>query len=171
MNLIRQLLKYIAFRIVSIGNQYITEKNFRKLKVGQNVVIYDVSFEGNIQIGDYTYINERSRIDTGPNSMIQIGKHCAIGRNVHITAKTHDLYQPTTDEVHETILHRESDIQIGDYVWIGDNVVVTPGVTIGDRAVVGANSLVSRDIKPFEIVGGTPIRHIRFNRKHYKWVD
>ena len=117
-------------------------------------------------IGSNSYFNYSCRIDSGQNSKITIGRHCAVGRWVHITSKTHALEFPTTAEDNFQIGHKESDVKIGDYVWIGDHVYVGPGVTIGDYAIIGANSMVNRDVQPFEIVGGVPARHIRFNTEH-----
>lgn len=50
---------------------------------------------------------------------------------------------------------------VGNDVWIGQNVTVLPGVHIGDGAIIGANSVVSKDVAPYHIVGGNPIRVIR----------
>ena len=50
---------------------------------------------------------------------------------------------------------------IGNDVWIGINAVIMRGVTIGDGAVIGANTVVSRDVPPYAIVGGNPAQHIR----------
>ena len=120
-------------------------------------------------IGEFTYINEFSRIDSGKCSKVTIGRHCAIGRFVHITSKTHSLLSPTTDENTLVIEQEEDDVFIGNYVWIGDKVTILPGVKIGDYAIVGAHSLVTRDVRPFEIVGGAPASHIRFNLTHYRY--
>jgi len=51
--------------------------------------------------------------------------------------------------------------RIGDNVWCGAHVVVTSGVTIGERAVVGANSVVTSDVAPYSIVGGVPARVLK----------
>jgi acetyltransferase-like isoleucine patch superfamily enzyme len=51
--------------------------------------------------------------------------------------------------------------RIGDNVWCGVNVVVTTGVTIGDRCVIGANSVVTSDIPPYSVAAGVPARVIR----------
>jgi len=51
--------------------------------------------------------------------------------------------------------------RIGDNVWCGANVVVTSGVTIGERCVIGANSVVTADIPPFSIAAGAPAQVIR----------
>jgi chloramphenicol O-acetyltransferase type B len=59
---------------------------------------------------------------------------------------------------------KSADVTIGDYVWIGAGSYIGPGIVIGDGAIVGANSVVHRAVEPNEIVGGSPLRHIRFKR-------
>ena len=54
------------------------------------------------------------------------------------------------------------DIIIGNDVWFGENVTVMSGVKIGDGAVVGTNSTVVRDVKPYSIIGGHPAKHIKW---------
>jgi acetyltransferase-like isoleucine patch superfamily enzyme len=140
-----------------------------KFRLPESVSFFNISIEGNLTIGDFTYINDYTRIDTGLHAKIKIGKHCAIGRYVHITAKTHSMRRPTRDDLHGTHETVEGDINIGDCVWIGDHVVILPGVTIGDHAVVGAHTLVKSDVKPFEVVAGVPAKHIRINTDHYQY--
>lgn len=166
---IKYIIKRCLADLVSLGQQYEEEEKMRKYGFPISVSVYNVSVEGNVSIGEHTYINEYSRIDAGTKSYVKIGRHCAIGRNVHITSKTHDLNRPTTDETHTTILHKESSVSIGSYVWIGDKVTILPGVEIGDYAIIGAHSLVTKSVKEFEIVGGIPAKHIRFNTTHYKY--
>ena len=55
----------------------------------------------------------------------------------------------------------KGDTVIGNDVWIGQNATIIPGVHIGDGAIIGANSLVSKDVEPYTIVAGNPIRIIR----------
>jgi acetyltransferase-like isoleucine patch superfamily enzyme len=150
-----------------LGQQYTDEKTKRKFSLPDSVSICRVSLDGHVVIGERTYINEGSRVDSGPKTSVKIGKHCAIGRYVHITAKTHDLHQPTTDETHGEIPNLELDVNIGDFVWIGDKVTILPGVTIGNFAVIAAHAVVNEDVKDFEMVGGIPAKHIRFNSSHY----
>lgn len=122
-------------------------------------------------IGEHTYINDYSRIDSGDSSKVVIGRHCAIGRYVHITSKSHDLTQPTTDELHSTIRQKEADVIIGNYVWIGDKVTILPGVRIGDYSVVAAHAVVTKSVNNFEIVGGIPAKVIRINSAHYNFPN
>jgi len=166
---LKNIIKKSCAKILDIGLQYKEENKKRDFLLPHSVNVYNVSLEGNVSIDEFTYVNEGSRIDTGPNASVKIGKHCAIGRHVHITSKTHDLRQPTTDKLNSTILHKESDVIIGDYVWIGDKVTILPNVKIGDFAIIGANSLVTKSVKPFEVVGGVPARHIKFNMNHYQY--
>ena len=56
----------------------------------------------------------------------------------------------------------EKKIVIGNDVWIGANVSIMPGVTIGDGAVVGAGAVVTKDVAPYEVVGGVPAHHIKY---------
>lgn len=151
---------------MTAGWRYHIEHQRHYFKLPKSVSFYAISLEGNLVIGEHTYINDFTRIDSGSNSTVTIGKHCAIGRFVHITSKTHSFFQPTTDENHSAISEVEKDVVIGNYVWIGDKAIILPGVTIGDYAVIGAFALVSNDVKSFEVVGGIPAKHIRFNTEH-----
>jgi len=57
---------------------------------------------------------------------------------------------------------RPASINIGNDVWIGRDVSLKPGITIGDGAIIGARSVVTKDVKPYEMVAGNPARHVRF---------
>jgi acetyltransferase-like isoleucine patch superfamily enzyme len=58
-------------------------------------------------------------------------------------------------------LYSKGGVRIGDRVWIGSKVSILPGVEIGEGAVIGANSVVSKDVPPFSIVGGVPARVLK----------
>ena len=51
---------------------------------------------------------------------------------------------------------------IGNDVWIGQSTIILSGVTIGDGAIIGANSLVTKDVKPYAVVGGNPAKLIKY---------
>lgn len=58
-----------------------------------------------------------------------------------------------------------SSLTVGDYVWIGANALVLPSVTeIGEGAVIAAGSVVSHNVKPYEVVGGVPAKHLRMRK-------
>jgi acetyltransferase-like isoleucine patch superfamily enzyme len=99
---------------------------------------------------------------------ITIGAYCLFGANVMISTTTHRFRDNPAwlirdqDEAMTTRTARPADyslpVVIGDDCWIGWGAAIMPGVTIGRGAVVGANSVVSRDIGPYEIHGGVPNR-------------
>jgi maltose O-acetyltransferase len=167
----KKSIKSILSYLFQLARQYERESLYKNFNIPSSVAFNELSLEGSVTIGEHTYLNDFTRLDSGLNSKISIGKHCAIGRFVHITSKTHDLKRPTTDSNITTILHNEADVIVGNCVWIGDHATILPGVVIGDYAVIGAHSLVKQNVRPFEIVGGIPARHIRFNTRHEKFSE
>ena len=142
----------------------------KKYSCGEGVSLSTHGFlDGNIEIGDHTYINQGFRIKSGDNSKVTIGKNCAIGRFLSCASITHDLVRPTADLRHQSHLTKEENITIGDEVWIGDHVTILPGIVIGNNSVIGAHAVVTKNVKDFEIVGGVPAKHIGFNNNHYKF--
>ncbi len=164
---LKRWVLFFASRIISWANEYKKVRQRKKYNFAPSVRLENVSLIGNVEIGENTYINEGSVLSSGDISKVKIGRHCAIGRYVHITAKTHSLQFPTSDENYASHKHIEKDTVIGNYVWIGDKAFIKEGISVGDYAIIGANSVVIKDVKPFEIVGGAPAKHIRFNTEHY----
>ncbi len=114
-----------------------------------------------IQIGKDTFISPKAHIDRHFGSKVIIGNNCYITRNVVILNHT-DTCKGGPNSIWVTqgggrIL---KDVIIGDNVFIGVNSVILPGVTIGKNAVVGALSLVNRDIPANTVWAGVPIRYI-----------
>ena len=101
----------------------------------------------NVTIGDRSVIQGGGTLDAW--TTISIGKNVILNDGVALLAGSHDVNSPTFDGVRKPIL-------VGDYAWLTRNVVVLPGVTVGDRAVVGVNSVVTRDVEPRQIVAGNP---------------
>ena len=141
----------------------------------------------NIIIGDYTYYNTEKNAENFENDCVIyhykefgdkliIGKFCSIGENVKfmMNAANHNLNAITTypftaimekekgiNTKHLSELPNKGDTVIGNDVWIGMNSLIMPGVHIGDGAVIGANSVVAKNVEPYTIVAGNPIREIR----------
>lgn len=115
-------------------------------------VYFDYGY--NTFIGDHFYSNHNLTVlDTGK---ITIGNHVYIGPNVGLYAPAHPLDANTRNMG----LEFASAITIGNDVWIGGSVCILPGVTIGDGAVIGAGSVVTRDIPPNVVAVGNPCRPI-----------
>jgi maltose O-acetyltransferase len=119
---------------------------------GLDTILYG---NGIISIGEYTYIGRDGFVVSNPaEAKIVIGTHCAISHSVHIRTAKYDTVVHFKDAL-ESPLHW-GNIKIGDYVWIGAHVVICGGVTIGDNSIIGANSVVTKDIPPDSIYGGVP---------------
>ena len=84
---------------------------------------------------------------------VQIGNHFHSGKNVILLTQNHN-YTGTRLPYDETYIVKETIVE--DYVWIGMNVIILGGVTIGEGAIVQAGSVVVRDVPPLAIVGGSP---------------
>ena len=125
---------------------------------------------GNIRIGKYCYVGEHSRIWSARS--IVIGDRVLISHNVYIFDNdTHPIDDPdarhrqfkaiiTTGHPRHLDL-KEAPVVIGDDVLIGCQCVVLKGVTIGNGSVVGAGSIVTKDVPPFTLVAGNPAQVIR----------
>lgn len=110
-------------------------------------------FGKHISLGERIFINAGCRFqDQGG---ITIGDDCLIGHNAVIATLQHDI-----DPARRADLI-PSPVVLGRNVWLGANVTVLPGVTIGDDAVVGAGSVVTRDVPARAIVVGSPARVVR----------
>ncbi|WP_416233611.1 acyltransferase [Cronbergia sp. UHCC 0137] len=105
-----------------------------------------------IYLGDRNVINFGCLLD-GRHYKIQTGSDVSIGPEASILTLGHDPQSPDFDD-------RGGDVIIGDRAWIAYRAIILPGVTIGEGAVVGAGSVVSRSVDPYSIVAGNPARAI-----------
>ncbi|WP_157156634.1 MULTISPECIES: sugar O-acetyltransferase [unclassified Diaminobutyricimonas] len=126
--------------------------------VGENVYIRGpiyVDYGKYISIGDGTFINFNfTALDVAP---ITIGRDCQFGPNVQLLTPTHPLDpQPRRDK-----LEAAKPIVIEDNVWLGGAVTVLPGVRIGENSVIGAGSVVTKDVPANSVAVGNPARVIR----------
>jgi galactoside O-acetyltransferase len=89
--------------------------------------------------------------------MVTIGDRVGIAPRVTLVVSS----WPTMSRIRPYAPTRHGPVAIENDAWIGTGVVILPGVTIGEGAIVGANSVVLKDVKPYTIVGGVPARFIR----------
>jgi acetyltransferase-like isoleucine patch superfamily enzyme len=123
----------------------------------------------NSAVGDYSYIGPSTRIDN-----TDIGKFCSISWNCCIGLESHGLSSISTSPIFtekyngtgSTWLLKEPEktqptrSSIGNDVWIGVNAIILSGLQIGDGSVIGAGAVVTKDVPPYAIVGGTPAKVI-----------
>ena len=141
---------------------------------GNNVFNKNVVFRGKIGFGSY--------IGGDSNLNAVIGRYCSISSNVKCVSgshpsktfvSTHPAFFSTKRQAGFTYveedLYREDIfidnekhlVKIGNDVWIGSNVLLLPGITIGDGAIIAAGAVVTKDVEPYAIVGGVPAKTIK----------
>jgi lipopolysaccharide O-acetyltransferase len=131
------------------------------------------SFQPIIRIGLGFSASDRLHITC--THRIDIGDDCLFGSGVYVSDHNHGIYSgadqsaPSEAPV-DRALQSSGAVVIGSRVWIGDNVVIVGPLTIGDGAVIGANSVVKHDVPGNAIAAGTPTRVFkRFNPLTGKW--
>ena len=109
----------------------------------------------NIQLGDHVFMNYNCCIlDV---STVKIGNNVMFAPGVQVLTATHPLEAKPRNSGKEFA----KPITIGNEVWVGGNAIICPGVTIGDRAVIGAGAVVTRDIPADVFAAGNPARVIK----------
>lgn len=118
-----------------------------------------------LKIGKYSTITWHCLLEGGAN--ISIGDRVFIGPGSKVLSSTYELdgYYAIEHIDERARATRYGDITIHDDAYIGANSVVMPGVTIGEGAVVGANALVNRNLKPWGIYFGNPVKLIGMREK------
>ena len=159
-------------------------------RTGDKEIVYlkDVVTGPNIEIGDYTIYNDfvRDPRHFEKNNVLyhypvngdrlKIGKFCSIacGAKFLFTSGNHSMQSLSTytfpifyeewgldGKAIRSAWDNKGDIVLGNDVWIGYEAVILSGVTIGDGAIVGARAVVTKDVPPYTIVAGVPVRPIR----------
>lgn len=158
----RQRAKEIVFRYNSLQPSMIEERNelLKSLfgSVKGNFFIeppFRCDYGCNIEIGENFYANYNLVILDC--AKVTIGDNVLIGPNVGIYTAGHPLHFELRNEEWEFA----GPITIEDNVWIGGNVVLNPGVTVGRNSVVGSGSVVTKDIPANVVAAGNPCRVIR----------
>jgi len=124
-------------------------------------------FGKNVQINDYVHIVAMENVSVGDN--VLIASHVFISDNSHGSYKgdendSHPI-EPPTERKYVT-----SPVVIGKNTWIGEGVIIMPGVTIGDGCVIGAHSVVSKSIPNYMVAVGAPAKAIKkFNFISNRW--
>lgn len=106
-------------------------------------------------LGKFVYAN--FNLTLVDDSHIYIGDYSMLGPNVVIATAGH----PINPELRQRVTQYNADVHIGKNVWLGAGVIVMPGVTIGDNSVIGAGSIVTKDIPSNVVAFGNPCRVVR----------
>ncbi|MBV9310097.1 MAG: acyltransferase [Solirubrobacterales bacterium] len=111
-----------------------------------------------IRIGEGTFLNQGVMVAAA--DLVEIGNHCMLANGCFVADADHRFDDPVRPVPWQGFTHK-GPTRLGDNVWCGAHVVVTGGVTIGERCVIGAGSVVTHDIPPFSIAAGAPAKVIR----------
>ncbi|NLR94589.1 acyltransferase [Flammeovirga agarivorans] len=141
---------------------------FNAFKVGHNTIIESrVTLNnavGDLEVGDNCVIGIGNTI-IGP---VEIGNDVILAQNIVISALNHNYENPEQPIVDQGVNTKK--IQIKSEAWIGANVVIVPGVTIGKHSVIGAGSVVTKSVPDYHIAVGNPAKLVkRFNFGTQKW--
>jgi len=167
----------------------------KKVDIKRNCILLGkINLEDNVTIGENCFLNGHIYISKGTDleknvelvGNIKIGKYCAIARNVTFQGVNHSIRRSSIQmkfykEVFDDELERVSKgpIVVGNDVWIGTRAIILSDVKIGDGAIIGAGSIVTKDVEPYSIVAGVPAvrkkwrfpEYIRKQLLEIKWWD
>lgn len=173
---IRSLFKYLFTQLKIRGKNLIVGKNLTlkansrikswigigHIRIGNDVSIgYNSElyvWNGEIQIGHNTSLNDNCKIYEN----VKIGSGCLFASNIFISSGSHSIKNSQTLPIksQDKLFPTDQGIIIEDDCWIGFGVVIMPGVYIGKGAVIGANSVVTKNVFPYSIHAGVPAREI-----------
>lgn len=162
------VLKYMD---ISLKCHFIVEENiFDSFSIGQgssigrNTIIAICSGPNKIhsylKIGENTYIGELNNIRASGGYII-IGDNCLISQHITMVASGHE-YKKNILIAKQGWNVIKRNIIIENDVWIGANTVILPGITIKEGAVIGAGSVVTKDVPPYAIVAGNPAKILNY---------
>jgi len=125
--------------------------------------------DGDVHIGDDSFIGHDSLIIASGGMAVNIGVSCDISSRVLITTGSHEIDMLGDHSAGQGL---SEAITIKDGVWIGIGSIVLGGVTVGEKSIIAAGSVVTTDIPAYVIAGGVPCRPIkRWDKKSQSWVQ
>lgn len=131
-----------------------------RLEIGENTLFephvwITMPADAHVRIGAGSFLN--LAVMVAAVERVEIGSNVMLANGCFVTDGNHrfdDLDRPVTWQGFTT----KGPTRVGDNVWCGANVVITSGVTVGERCVIGANSVVTDDLPPYSIAAGAPAR-------------
>jgi acetyltransferase-like isoleucine patch superfamily enzyme len=114
--------------------------------------------DARVRIGEGTFLN--LGVMVAAHELVEIGAHCMLANGCFVTDANHRFDDPDRPITWQGFTSK-GPTRVGDNTWCGANVVVTSGVTVGERCVIGANSVVTSDLPPRSIAAGAPARVLK----------
>lgn len=157
-----------AFGIKADKNVYIGKncsiKGKKQIELGNSVTIRPYAQiwpggGGTVKIGTGSEIGERCRISIA--NSLEIGNKVLLSPNVYITDCDHEYRNIEIPVIDQGIVQKGQKVSIGDGSYIGINVVIVGNIKIGRHCVIGANSVVTKDIPDYSVAVGSPAKVVR----------
>lgn len=163
--LIRLPVRIRGRRAIQFGSGFTTGYSCR-IEINGNIDKKKLIIGDNCVIGDYAHIVA--------NYSVTIGNNVLMASRVFITDSNHGCYkgngQSDPKEIPNNRAMKYAEVVIGDNVWIGENVSIMPGVHIESGCIIGANSVVTKNVPPNSIVAGAPAIVIKkYDNKKGEW--
>ena len=146
-------------------------RNVLKYKIGHDSSIHMGAFVTGdfIEIGDNVVINRNCYLDGRIG--IKIGNNVNVSPEVYIVSMEHDPDSPI-------FATRGEQVVINDHAWIGARAIISPGIQIGEGAVLGAGAVATKDISPYKISVGIPAKEVKdrnrdlnYKSRYFPWFD
>lgn len=153
-------IKHFLLRLI----KKIIYRNIKFKSIGSNCQYKSLrsnfSYSENISLGNYVNIGPGADFDASGG--IEIGSGVIFAPGVIIYSRTHNFNSPDLAAIPFDNVFLTAKVTIKPYVWVGRNVIILPGVTIGKGAVIGAGAVVAKDIPDYGIAVGNPARVIKY---------
>jgi acetyltransferase-like isoleucine patch superfamily enzyme len=143
---------------ITIGNNF---SSFRRNRIEVFGKILDIEYDGQLSIGDNFSINDDCHIAC--INKITIGNNVLFASKIFVTDHFHGKIDKESLSMPPSLrpLFSKGEVVIEDNVWVGEGVVILPGVSIGQNSVIGANSVVTKSFPKNSVIGGNPARLIK----------
>lgn len=165
MNVLVKFLKFIRHILLSMRSWFYTQKAKMLIgSYGKRLLVNGPSiFNKNVKIGDYCNFNGMQILGEGE---VSIGNYFHSGIECMIITQNHNY---EGDAIPYDATYVLKNVEVGDFVWFGNRVLVVGGVKIGEGAIIAAGAVVCKDVPPLAIAGGNPARVIKYrNKEHFE---
>jgi len=157
---VKSIIKYPAFFVgqnyISIGENVTIGKRSCITAWNRSEYLPEIIIGNNVDIGDDCHITAINKITIGNN--VLFGKKITISDNSHGSC---DNYEELKLHPSQRVVTSKGEVIVNDNVWIGDKATILPNITIGKGAVVGANSVVTKNVPNHCVVAGNPAKIIK----------
>jgi acetyltransferase-like isoleucine patch superfamily enzyme len=158
-----ELMRRGAFARWPLHGNILEALREQRLEVGEHVLFepgvwLTAPSPARIRIGQGTFLNLGVMIASA--GLVEVGEHCMFANGCFVTDADHRFDDPDRPVPWQGFTSK-GPTRVENNVWCGAHVVITGGVTVGERSVIGANSVVTRDIPPFSIAAGAPAKVLK----------